>query len=84
MAIETDIATGAACWASYLINDDASGLEDDEIALCDKWAASLESDGWRIVDMLEDSERFTWHYSLHTGDNCAGGNVCDYVIHRSN
>jgi hypothetical protein len=29
-----------SAWASYLVNGDASGLEDDEIKACDAWLAS--------------------------------------------
>jgi hypothetical protein len=28
-------------WAPYLINGDASGLEDEDIAECDAWVATL-------------------------------------------
>jgi hypothetical protein len=35
-----DTITGAAYWASYLINGDASGMADRELALANHWLAS--------------------------------------------
>ncbi len=40
--ISTVEITAPSHWASYLINDDASGLEDDEQAQCDAW---IEAEG---------------------------------------
>jgi len=84
--IEVDEATGAAHWASYLVNGDASGLSAEERALCDAWQEKLKP--WYVVDVARDASgegieaRFTWSYSLHTGADCAGGDVLDYVLHR--
>ena len=78
MVIKCDTVTGLSHWASYLINDDSSGMEDSEIALCDKWAESLAP--WYVVSDVEDSERFTWSAELY-GADCAGATVCDYVVH---
>lgn len=33
--------TAPSHWASYLINGDATGLEDDDIARCDEWVDCL-------------------------------------------
>ena len=41
------VAIGAACWASYLINGDASGISNDERALADAWC---ERDPVRLHD----------------------------------
>ena len=76
--IKCDEATGVAYWASYLINGDASGMNDSEIALCDAWQKSIEP--YYVVGIVEDSERFTWHGELY-GADCAGVTVCDYIIH---
>ena len=46
-----------AYWASYLINGDASGLDDDEQAACDKWLS--RNPGAEIVDC--SSEQFFSH-----------------------
>lgn len=86
MTIETGTATGAAHWASYLVNGDDSGLEPRERELCDAWLARL--DPWRVVDVARDASGeaqeswFTWSYGLHTGDDCSGGNCLDYVLHK--
>ena len=82
MTIQVDTVTGAAHWASALINGDESGLEDSERALLDAWQAKIEP--WCVVSLVDDSERFTWSYDLHTGDTCRGGSVCDYIVHRTN
>ena len=80
------IETGAAHWASYLVNGDSSGLDPQEIELADKWAAALApAYVVAIADCEETGQsqdpRFTWHYALHTGADCAGGEVVDYVLH---
>ncbi len=87
MTIETFEAVGAAQWASYLINGDASGLEPREVELCDKWQAQL-APGY-IVSVLSDDDGesespwFTWSYGIHTGDDsCSGGECLTYVGHR--
>jgi hypothetical protein len=70
--------TGAACWASYLINGDASGLTDREIALADQWLDSNEA--LDVVDCADESH-FTWNYDLYTGDvGTRGGDILDYTV----
>ena len=72
--------TGPSHWASYLVNDDASGLTPDEKSIADAWLAKL---GNRvIVSTVDDAEpRFTWYYRLYTFDLLpyAGGEVVDYI-----
>jgi hypothetical protein len=73
-----DKIKGAAYWASYLINGDASGMTDREIALANHWLAAN-----KITNVLDvsDDPHFTWNYVLHTGDVMArGGEVLDYVV----
>ena len=70
---------GAAYWASYFINGDASGLEEREITLAHEWAARELGPSDHIVDCGEPY--FSWHYTLHTGDAASqGGDVCEYTI----
>jgi hypothetical protein len=68
--------TGAAHWASYLINNDSSSLDDSERALADTWRKLN-----RIASVIdcEDEARFSWHFGLHTGSDFAGGEVVDYT-----
>jgi hypothetical protein len=75
--MQFDKLIGAAHWASYLINGDASGLTDEEIALADKWLVANE-----VLDVVDCDEepRFTWNYDLHTGDKFRGGSVVEYTV----
>ncbi len=69
--------TGSAYWASYLINGDASGLTDREVALANHWLASNEI---KNIVSCSDESHFTWNYDLHTGDVMArGGDVLEYI-----
>jgi hypothetical protein len=72
------VAIGAACWASYLINDDASGLSDEERALADEWYERELGPNDAIVDCGEPY--FTWHYDLYTGTSYRGGDVVEYRV----
>ena len=75
--------TGAACWASYLINGDASGLSDDERQLADAWRKLEVRPNCSIVNYGEPY--FSWNYDLCTGAIFAGstrrgGDVVDYRV----
>jgi hypothetical protein len=68
-------------WASYLINGDASGLDEGE---AEKIDAGLEKHGFgavNFVSVAEDEGRFTWHYHLYDcGTTTAqGGTVIEYT-----
>lgn len=64
-------------WASYLINGDDSGLDDAEEAAY--IVGTLVREGVRnVVDLDDDSERFTWHYRMY-GGTADGGTVCDFI-----
>ena len=76
---ETRTVTGAAYWASYLINGDSSGLEPAEKALCDAWLARELEPGEDVVS-CDDESRFSWSYGLYTGADCAGGDLLDYTV----
>jgi hypothetical protein len=60
-------------WACYLINGDASGLEDGEQSTIDAWIET-ENSPW-FVDVGESF--FAW------GNDATnmGGDVCQYVAH---
>jgi hypothetical protein len=70
---------GAAHWASYLINGDASGLMPEEKELCDAWLARELGSGEDIVS-CEDESHFSWNYGLYTGADCAGGDLLEYMV----
>lgn len=53
----TVTGTAPAYWASYLINGDASGIDDSDVEQADKFAAWL---GGNIVSCSDDS--FFAHY----------------------
>jgi hypothetical protein len=72
------VAIGAACWASYLINGDASGLTDDERQLADDWCERELGPNDAIVDCGEPY--YTNHYALYTGDKYRAGDVVDYRV----
>lgn len=78
MTLKVETITGVAYWASYLVNGDATGMEDSEIALCDKWCDSIAP--YYVISVEDDSERFTWSGHLY-GSDCAGVTVCDYICH---
>ena len=72
------VATGAACWASYFINGDASGLSDEERNLADAWCERELGPNDAIVDCGEPW--FTWCFNLYTGAPERGGDVVDYRV----
>lgn len=56
--LEVIEATAPSHWASYLINGDSSGLEDDDIAQCDAW---IEREGMGTPVSCEDAGFIRWH-----------------------
>lgn len=50
----SDTIDAPAHWAPYLINDDASGMTDEEQAECDAWHKSI-SPNYSIVDCSEEN-----------------------------
>lgn len=66
--IETMQATAPSAWASYLVNGDASGLEDDEQTACDAWVESLAP--FTACVAADDAGFIKWHDAR---------NVCDYA-----
>lgn len=63
MAFEVDKIDAPSYWASYLINGDASGLEDAEQAECDRWFAGL-GDGWDVVDCSEEGHFGRFYFAV--------------------
>ncbi len=75
--IEVSEETGLACWATYLINGDASGISDDDQQDAD---AFVKFCGGCVVSIVEGSERFGRYW----GPGKAGGLGCDlvtYIVH---
>jgi hypothetical protein len=61
--MKTVTATAPSYWACYFINDDATGMEDAEIAQADAFAEWL---GGSIVD-CEDAGFITYHDARQFG-----------------
>lgn len=84
----TDIITSEldlpAHWASALVNEDFTGLEEAEADRCAAEARRLADQGWTIADMVEESERFSWGYNLYDdcGSGITGGTVATFIIMR--
>lgn len=79
MTLEYDEITAPSYWASALINGDRSELEAGEIVMIDAFLERCKE--YDFVGIVEDSDRFTWHFRLYGGD-AQGGNVCDYKVLR--
>lgn len=62
-----------AYWASYLINDDASGLEPGEQATVDAWLAKMSLP--MPASCSEES-----HFSKHNDAGQLAGEVLDYTF----
>ena len=77
--IKTDTVTGAAYWASYLISDDPSGIDDRDIELCDIWLSKLPKGAY--VVSCDGESYFSWSYGHICGDEATlGGDLLDYQI----
>ncbi len=80
MSIKVMTTLAPACWASYLINGDASGLDAVEKEACDKWIALF--DPWYVVAIEDGAEpQFTNAYSIY-GGTASAGDVIKYVQHK--
>ena len=58
MNLSLETATAPSAWASYLINGDASGLDEGEDKEIDQW---LEELGWGMPCGCEDAGFIHWH-----------------------
>lgn len=76
-AIEAAEYTLPAYWASYLINGDASGIEDSDQADCDAFIASIP--GWYCASCADES-----HFA-HRNDSGNGlaGDVLEFTFIKS-
>lgn len=83
--MKTETMKLPAYWASALINNDYSGLQDQDASEADRCrakVAKLCEAGYEIVDCAEEAH-FTWHYRLYDPDaDCTGGEVLEYVALR--
>jgi len=64
-------------WASYLVNNDASGLEEGEEDQVQKTLEYLELDKWICVDVKDD---ISFEYPFLP--DLLGGDYCTYVFHN--
>ena len=63
-------------WSSYLVNNDASGLEDGEEDQVQKTLEYLKLDKWICVDVKDD---ISFEYPFLP--DLLGGDYCTYVFH---
>ena len=77
MKMQIETYTLPVYWASYLINGDASGLEDGEQAEIDAWLASLPY-GYACVDVGEETGFRRSNDATDLGGDCA-----EYTFMRS-
>lgn len=64
-------------WASYLVNNDASGLEDGEEDQVQKTLEYLELDKYICIDVKDD---ISFEYPFLP--DLLGGDYCTYVFHN--
>jgi len=71
--------TAPAHMASYLVNNDASGVTVEEIL-----AVEAYLDGLEVIDVARDADgqclepSFSWSFG-HCGGTACGGDVLDYI-----
>ncbi len=63
-------------WSSYLVNNDASGLEDGEEDQVQKTLEYLELNKWICVDVKDD---ISFEYPFLP--DLLGGDYCTYIFH---
>ena len=64
-------------WASYLVNGDASGLEDGEEKQIQETLEYLNIDKWICLDVKDD---ISFEYPFLP--DLLGGDYCTYVFHN--
>ena len=64
-------------WSSYLVNNDASGLEDGEEDQVQKTLEYLELNKWICVDVKDD---ISFEYPFLP--DLLGGDYCTYIFHN--
>ncbi len=75
--IQTETYILPAYWASALINDDYSGMNDEEIAILNTWYDKIKPGS--CVGCSE-VEYFTWRNDAYT----IGCNVLEFYFHSHN
>lgn len=73
MPLTTQLYTLPAPWAPYLVNGDASSLEDDEVAVIDAWLTRV-SPGHLLT--CSEEPFFSWHNDGPTPN--VGGDMLEY------
>ena len=74
MSIKFDIIEAPSSWASYLINADSSGMDEEQLKACDAYFVGLQ-----VLYCNAESERFTWSANLF-GSTSKGDTVCEYTV----
>lgn len=81
---EVDTISLPSHWASALVNGDFSGVEDEDARHIELMMSKLGQEGWHVVGTSDEEPRFTNHYQVHNPySQSHGGEVMDFVIHRS-
>lgn len=75
MTLQFDEITAPAHWASYLINDDASGYDDAELE-----AAAAYFAGWYVLSVSDD-QWFSWSADLY-GSSSKGDMLAVYTVQK--
>lgn len=68
--------TAPAHWAPYLINDDSSGMDPEDVAACGAWLKRIGLGS--PVDVKDDTEFCTWHSARVESPLAA--DCCTYVF----
>jgi hypothetical protein len=80
LTLETWSVTMPEHWAGYLVNGNAAGLSDAEIAHIRAHLSRHLPEGGHVVSMQEGSERFTWSADLYGGAPERGCTVAVYDV----
>jgi len=86
---EIEAIVAPASWATALVSDDWSGLEQEpaDAEACRAWLSAQHADGWRVIDVARDAEGnpeepwFSWSAGLH-GSPWRGAELLTYVRER--
>lgn len=86
---EVETVAAPASWATALVNNDWSGLDDDpeDAAACRAWMAEAAEEGWRVVDVARDGDGnaedpwFSSSAGFH-GSPYSGADLLHYVRER--
>jgi hypothetical protein len=66
-------------WASYLVNGDSSGMNEDELYDCDTFLTelneSIDADFAECIDIIGDQ-----YFASRNDANNLGGDVCIYLF----